>query len=114
MTAPYYPPIRRQKYPPPLTARETLSTMTRNQAAAHYGVSHHTIKKWAAELGVQTRELTYDERCEMARNGGRTRRMNAGQPPAGAPPEQWARDLYVQALTAFDLARSKVTEEDYA
>lgn len=114
MTDPYYPPVQRQKYPPPRTARDVLPTMTRNQAAAHYGVSHHTIRKWADELGVQTRELTYDERCEMARNGGRTRRMNAGQQPAGASPEQWARDLYLQALKAFDVARSPITEDDYA
>lgn len=113
MSEPYYPPIRRQKYPPPRTARETLPTMTRNQAAKHYGVSHHTILKWSSELGVQTRELTHEERCAMAQAGGRTRNTNAGK-PAGAPVEEWARDLYVQALKAFDLARSEITEDDYA
>jgi hypothetical protein len=104
------------RIPPAIGAREALPTLTRNMAAARFGVAPATIAKWCAALGVQTRELTIDERCEMARRGGQTRARNAGRPVkdhATDTADPWARDLYLQALRAFDLARSKVTEEDY-
>lgn len=38
----------------------------------------------------------------------------AGSGPPTVHTDPWARDLYLQALKAFDLARTPVTEEDYA
>lgn len=47
----------------------------------------------------------------------RKREKTGGKVGSGPPtthPDPWARDLYLQALKAFDLARSEITEEDYA
>lgn len=53
-------------------------------------------------------------RCKVCLAAG----LPSLQPRKRAEPlpahDPWARDLYLQALRAFDLARSKVTEEDYA
>lgn len=47
--------------------------------------------------------------AKRAKAGGRI-----GKGPPFVHVDPWARDLYLQALRAFDLARTPVTEEDYA
>lgn len=52
-------------------------------------------------------------RCRTCTNAVK-RKYIAPPPPPMTHADPWARDLYLQALRAFDLARTRVTEEDYA
>ena len=53
-------------------------------------------------------------RCKVCLAAGRPSLQPRKRPEPLPAHDPWARDLYLQALKAFDLARSKVTEEDYA
>ena len=56
------------------------------------------------------------KRCRTCNNERKRARAGArhGGPTAQVHADPWARELYLQALRAFDLARSEITEDDYA
>ncbi len=53
--------------PIPPDARTVLPTLTLTQAARHYGVSRQAIKRWAAKVGVASRETTAEDFAEFAK-----------------------------------------------
>lgn len=53
-------------------------------------------------------------RCKSCIAARRSSNLPRKRPEPLPPHDPWARDLYLQALKAFDLARTPVTEEDYA